>query len=143
MKRFGHIFFSLLILFGALHPVAYADCCNTESESACCTLNARHGHEEGEEKSLQQANACHIQKAFPDGMAHFSCCAHLPVDFIESYTIRHQDKVQELLTGNWVLSESKIFFESIFNRTHSFQSKDCFGNLLEPPFWLSFRNIRC
>ena len=143
MKKVGRIVLSLLILFGALNPVVYADCCDSESESACCTLKSRHGHESGEEESHKQAKACHIQKAFPDGLAHFSCCAHLPIDFIESYTVRPQEKVQELLSGFGVLAYVSHKFECTNNSTNIFFKKPRFGNMQEPPCWLSFRNIRC
>jgi hypothetical protein len=143
VQAVSRIFLIFLILIGALNPAAYADCCDTESEHACCTLKPVGSHKENHADEKRQSKACHIQKAFPDGMEHFSCCTHLPSDFVESYTVRNQEKIQEFASPQLIFSSRSLFCEFFSNLYNNFYSKDSFGNISAPPVWLNFRNIRC
>jgi hypothetical protein len=143
-----HFILAILILFGALNPSVYADCCAMEKkEESCCSLKNKKTHSE-ENKSegchSKSESNCHTNKITQiAGVQYVSCCVHQPEQFLNDFTPPVQERVQnpvqqknihtlDLLV---ILNRSAIFF--------SRKDPGSFGSFHAPPGWLSFRNIRC
>lgn len=147
MIQIRHILLSLLVLFGALNPSVYADCCPKESpEISCCTLSKNKSKSNHGKKLVQEeiVKDCHSTNRFkPDGQKHFSCCLHQPTQILNDYANPTQGRIQ--LSGNTVEStqaiQNIILINNNFNQT--WISQVSFGSYHSPPSWICFRNIRC
>lgn len=148
MILFQNLFLATLMLFGAFNPAAYADCCQKESsEKSCCVGRGGKEGREHEDKSCSKEEIpdCHTtnQLSRNDGMQHFSCCMHLPQQFVNDFTSPVQVRVHQPEQENYPIQFNILFLHSNSSIKITWENPESFRGLVSPPGWLSFRNIRC
>lgn len=144
MKFIKSISLTLLILFTALQPVAYADCCAhmPEEPAACCKVKLKHGVNHGHQQKTE-SNSCHEKpNKTPDGKPVFSCCKHIPLS-APNYTpneARVSQKPVEQAFDHLIFAP---LTSPEVRRTYNTGSRSGFGSIQSTPIWLMLLNFRC
>jgi hypothetical protein len=151
MLPFKRFLLAILILFGALNPSVYADCCALEKEEeSCCSLKERTASSNVADNApssgchAESESNCHTNKITQiAGVQYYSCCVHLPDQFLNDFTTPTQERVQNPIQPKSVLSVNVVAEIIHSSFIYSRMYPGSFGSFHSPPGWLSFRNIRC
>jgi hypothetical protein len=144
MKLIKAISLTILILFTALQPVAYADCCEhlLDEPASCCVLKLKSGAKHKATEKAAPQNCHEKPHATTDGKPVFSCCKHIPLqnpDFTPTDSRSIQKSVEQVSEN--VLTLTFILNEVLLVKHHYEHSGS--ACIQSPPIWLMQQNFRC